>query len=261
MRIAEFSLATGISTRMLRHHHRRGHLVPAAVDATTGYRTYDPRQVAVARRMAALIRTGMDAPDAAELAADPRPDLLRTHLSRVEDDLRLLRAAGPATRAAVLEWDLAPTHALVRQTTVSVHSVADEVRRAKVELRASTGRGPTTFAPTRRGRDCPPPTAVHVELVDPRWTGDRVTVRVLVPWGATSPSLAGWRVTRLGRRILSAVEVGSLADATLADVLDAHRDLASATDEAHRPDGRLWQLYDATVARMWVAHESIADPR
>lgn len=260
MRITEFSAATGISARMLRHHHRRGHLVPSQVDASTGYRTYDPRQVPAARRLAALVRTGMDAAEAAELASDPRPEALAAHLSRVEDDLRLLRLPVAQVQSATEAWCLSPAFVLAKEVQVSVHAVADEVRRAKVELRSSTGRGPATFAATRRGADdAPPPTSVHVQLVDPRWSGEHVRARLVVPWSATRVAPAGWDVERLARRAVRVVDVGPLVDATLTDVLEAHRDLAlAAAGDAGRARGSLWQFYDPTVTHLWVGHELVA---
>ncbi|MCA9264968.1 MAG: MerR family transcriptional regulator [Planctomycetales bacterium] len=52
--IGEFSKITGLSIKTLRFYHERGVLIPAHVEAATGYRFYDPRNIEVARTIIAL---------------------------------------------------------------------------------------------------------------------------------------------------------------------------------------------------------------
>jgi DNA-binding transcriptional MerR regulator len=52
--IGEFSTASGIPVRTLRFYHDEGLLVPAAVDCETNYRSYDQRNLEVARVIVAL---------------------------------------------------------------------------------------------------------------------------------------------------------------------------------------------------------------
>jgi DNA-binding transcriptional MerR regulator/effector-binding domain-containing protein len=52
--IGEFSKVSGISVRTLRFYHEEGLLVPSAVDVETGYRSYDERNLEVARVIVAL---------------------------------------------------------------------------------------------------------------------------------------------------------------------------------------------------------------
>ena len=52
--IGEFSMMTGIPVRTLRFYHDVGLLVPAAVDAQTNYRSYDERNLEVAKVIVAL---------------------------------------------------------------------------------------------------------------------------------------------------------------------------------------------------------------
>lgn len=47
--IGEFSRFTHLSVRTLRRYHESGLLVPAVVDEATGYRSYDPDQIATAQ--------------------------------------------------------------------------------------------------------------------------------------------------------------------------------------------------------------------
>ncbi len=266
MHIAEFSRATGLTPRVLRLHHHRGLLVPAAVDPATGYRSYDPRQVAVARRLAALVRTGMDAEEAAAVAAEGSSDGLQAHLRRVEEDLALLRAEvaiTPGPELPVIPQDFASLTVLVREEVLPVHGVAEGLRRVRAQLRAVTSREPASFPTSDTRRPAPIRTAFHVELVDPRWTGDHVHARVLVPWRAGAAVPAGWQTRELARRSVFTLDVGALVNATLTDVLAAHRALTNYpgwSGPLTPATERVWQLYDADLSQLWVGRESVVDP-
>src|SRR4051812_31210312 len=52
--IGEFSRITGLTVKSLRFYHEQGVLVPSYVDPQTGYRYYDPSQIATARAVAYL---------------------------------------------------------------------------------------------------------------------------------------------------------------------------------------------------------------
>jgi DNA-binding transcriptional MerR regulator len=89
--IGDFSRATHISVKMLRHYHEIGLLEPADVDATTGYRRYAPDQIGAAqviRRFRDLdmplddIHAVLDAPD-----LETRNRVIAAHLARLETSL------------------------------------------------------------------------------------------------------------------------------------------------------------------------------
>jgi DNA-binding transcriptional MerR regulator len=89
--IGDFSRATHLSIKTLRHYHRLELLAPADVDPDTGYRRYTTEQIPqaqVIRRFRDLdmpleqIRAVLVAPD---LRA--RNDLIAAHLTRLEHDL------------------------------------------------------------------------------------------------------------------------------------------------------------------------------
>jgi DNA-binding transcriptional MerR regulator len=89
--IGDFSRATHVSVKMLRHYHEIGLLEPVAVDPETGYRRYDPDQIAQAqiiRRFRDLdmplgqIREVLTAPD-----IQTRNRLIASHLARLETTL------------------------------------------------------------------------------------------------------------------------------------------------------------------------------
>jgi DNA-binding transcriptional MerR regulator len=89
--IGDFSRATHLTVKTLRHYHQTGLLEPADVDPHTGYRRYTVEQLATAQ----IIRRfrDLDMPleeiGAVLSTADPqaRHDRIAAHLSRLEDKL------------------------------------------------------------------------------------------------------------------------------------------------------------------------------
>jgi protein phosphatase len=74
--IGEFSSRCGLSARMLRSYVAAGLLVPAAVDAWSGYRYYSVDQLPQARVVASLRRAGIAVDDIADFFAHPDADRL-----------------------------------------------------------------------------------------------------------------------------------------------------------------------------------------
>lgn len=90
--IGDVARVSGLSVSALRYYDAVGVLVPAEVDAATGYRRYADGQVHVARLIAGLRRVGMPVADIAQVVRDlPHPDLVRlqlaSHLARLETGL------------------------------------------------------------------------------------------------------------------------------------------------------------------------------
>jgi DNA polymerase III subunit beta len=90
--IGEVARASGLSVSALRFYDGAGVLVPAEVDAVTGYRRYADEQVRVARLIAGLRRVGMPVAEIAEAAReidDPAAVRRRldAHRRRLEDGL------------------------------------------------------------------------------------------------------------------------------------------------------------------------------
>jgi DNA polymerase III subunit beta len=90
--IGEVARASGLSISALRFYDGAGVLVPAEVDAATGYRRYGDDQVRAARLIAGLRRVGMPVAEIARAVRDlGNPDSVRrrldTHRSRLEDGL------------------------------------------------------------------------------------------------------------------------------------------------------------------------------
>lgn len=100
--IGDFSRATHLSVKTLRHYHRVGLLAPADVDPDTGHRRYTTEQIPTAqviRRFRALemplddIRAVLSAADVAT-----RNELIAAHLSRLEDNLARTQQAAVSLR-------------------------------------------------------------------------------------------------------------------------------------------------------------------
>ena len=100
--IGDFSRATHLTIKTLRHYHQLGLLEPAHVDAHNGYRRYSAEQIAIAqviRRFRELdmpldeIRDMLTAPDLAT-----RNKRIARHLERLEEELGRTRRAVSALR-------------------------------------------------------------------------------------------------------------------------------------------------------------------
>ena len=100
--IGDFSRATHMSVKTLRHYHRVGLLEPADVDRFTGHRRYTTDQIPAAqviRRFRELdmpieqIRSVLAAPD-----VTVRNELIATHLGRLEESLARTQSAVTSLR-------------------------------------------------------------------------------------------------------------------------------------------------------------------
>jgi DNA-binding transcriptional MerR regulator len=100
--IGDFSRATHLTVKALRHYHETGLLEPAQVDPQTGYRRYTTEQIQVAqiiRRFRDLnmpldqIRAVLSAPD-----VPARNELISAHLKRLESDLARTQTAVASLR-------------------------------------------------------------------------------------------------------------------------------------------------------------------
>jgi DNA-binding transcriptional MerR regulator len=107
--IGEFSRATYLSVKTLRHYHEVGLLEPAEIDPSSGYRYYRPDQIGTAqiiRRLRDLempverIKGVLDATDLRE-----RQALIAAHLKQMEQQLERTAAAVTALRTLMEEPD------------------------------------------------------------------------------------------------------------------------------------------------------------
>jgi DNA-binding transcriptional MerR regulator len=124
--IGDFSRATHLTVKTLRHYHETGLLEPAQIDLRTGYRRYATNQIPVAqiiRRFRDLdmplddIRAVLSAPD-----VQKRNELIAAHLHRLESDLARTQSAVASLRD-LLEHP-APAMEIGRRKVDSVSAAA-----------------------------------------------------------------------------------------------------------------------------------------
>jgi DNA-binding transcriptional MerR regulator len=101
--IGRFAEATRLSLRALRLYDERGLLIPARVDADSGYRFYRIDQVETGRRIALLRAAGVSLEEIHSFLADPSPARLDAHEAALDEELSRRRRV-----LAYLRWSLAP---------------------------------------------------------------------------------------------------------------------------------------------------------
>jgi DNA-binding transcriptional MerR regulator len=100
--IGDFSRATHMSVKTLRHYHQIGLLEPAEVDAHTGYRRYDTEQIPTAQVIRRFRGLGMSLEQIQGVLSAPdlrtRNERIAAHLSRLEEELGRTQAAVASLR-------------------------------------------------------------------------------------------------------------------------------------------------------------------
>ena len=114
--IGEFSRATHLSIKALRHYDEIGLLVPADVDASTGYRHYQAAQVPSAHLIKRLRDLDMPLPQIRQVLAAPdvvaRDTVITEHLERMESTLARTQETVAALRSLLTR---APQSAIERR--------------------------------------------------------------------------------------------------------------------------------------------------
>ena len=149
--IGEFSRLTHLSVRTLRRYHEAELLVPAVVDPSTGYRSYDGSQIPTAQVIHRLRELDVPLVDVRRIIESTDPDsraaLVADHLARLEAELDRTRAAVASLRR-LLDPDPVPLHVELRAVPeATVAAIEDDVDSdamaawyagALAELRAAT---------------------------------------------------------------------------------------------------------------------------
>jgi DNA-binding transcriptional MerR regulator len=132
--IGDFSRATHLSVKMLRHYHDIGLLEPTGVDPDTGYRRYGTAQIATAQVIRRFRDLDMPLEEIHAVLAAPDPrtrsQLISAHLARLEASLARTQDA-VATLRDLLERP--PSAAPVRHrhaAAVSAAAISEVVGRA-----------------------------------------------------------------------------------------------------------------------------------
>jgi DNA-binding transcriptional MerR regulator/effector-binding domain-containing protein len=130
--IGDFSRATHLSIKTLRHYHDVGLLEPSDVDPGSGYRYYSEDQIATAqviRRLRGLqmpvaeVKSVLAAPD-----SEARNRLITVHLDRLEADLASTAAAVAELRALTAqpqEPDDVEHRTELPQPAIAIHETVD----------------------------------------------------------------------------------------------------------------------------------------
>jgi DNA-binding transcriptional MerR regulator len=216
--VGDFSRATHLSVKTLRHYHQVGLLEPAAVNPDTGYRYYSAGQIPTAQVIRRLRDLEMPVADVKAVLAAPdapaRNALIAAHLGRLETELAqtlgavesLRNLLAPSGAAAAIEHRSVPA-----ATAVAIEAVVDRVdllawwHGALSELRAAV-----------RAQDLPATGPAGGMFASELFQNDRGQATVFIP--------VPGRVRAIGRvtsAVIPAAELaiishhGSLADADL----------------------------------------------
>jgi DNA-binding transcriptional MerR regulator len=134
--IGQFSQATHLSVKTLRHYHEVGLLEPSFVNPGNGYRHYQPAQIPVAQVIRRLRDLEMPVPDVRAVVATTdsakRNALIAAHLDRLEADLSRTREAVGSLRNLIVrpQTGLEVTHRTAPPTPAI--AIRDVVERADV---------------------------------------------------------------------------------------------------------------------------------
>jgi DNA-binding transcriptional MerR regulator len=130
--VGDFSRATQLTIKTLRHYHEIGLLEPAEVDPQTSYRYYKPLQIPQAQVIRRLRDLDMPVADVKAVLATPdaagRSALINKHLERLETELARTRAAVESLRAILAR----PSYAVSHETVAATRAIA---------IRATVDRG------------------------------------------------------------------------------------------------------------------------
>ena len=251
--IGDFSRATHLSVKTLRHYHRLGLLIPAEIDPDSSYRRYTTEQIPTAqviRRFRDLdmpleqIGAVLQAPD-----VDARNELIAAHLARLEQGLvetqeavaslrGMLQGPPPATAHGASERAGTATAAI--SETVSLDALGPWFQGALGELTATlAAQGVATTGP---------PGAV---VANDFFSEERGDITVFVPSAETIGPIG-----RVEALTLPAVELATIVHAgSHTDIDRAYGALATyVSDRALGVDGPIRERY--LVGRLDTADET-----
>jgi DNA-binding transcriptional MerR regulator len=189
--IGDFSRATHLSVKTLRHYHDVGLLDPSEIDPATGYRYYSEQQIPTAQVIRRL--RGLQMPVAevkAVLAArdsDARNGLIVAHLDRLESELARTNAAvgelrdlleGSAAPRAIEHRTVPRTQALAIQQTVDREDILSWWQGALGELHA--------ILRSQRVAPTGPPGGIYASEI---FEHGRGSATVFVPASRTTPAV------------------------------------------------------------------------
>jgi DNA-binding transcriptional MerR regulator len=205
--IGDFSRATHLSAKTLRHYHQIGLLEPADVDPATGYRRYTTGQIPAAQVIRRFRELDMPLEEiqAVLRAADlqTRDRLIAAHLARMEADLARTQQAVTSLRE-LLEHRAAPAPVGHRRAGAAAAAAISEVVDVSDTLlwyQGALGELQATLAAQGIQADGPPGGIFANEL----FTDERGQATIFVPCRSQPRSMG--RVTAM---TVPAVELATI---------------------------------------------------
>lgn len=232
--IGEFSARCGLSVRVLRSYAAEGLLVPAAVDAWSGYRYYSRHQLPRARLILQLRRAGIALREIGEFLQDPDERRVqawergldrevidrRRALARARQQLGMLATAPPSlTRhdggitMTMLIAGSANDQGIVRDTNQDALLISSPLFAVADGIGASpAGETASRLAlDTLKARFTSPPTAAGLA------EAARAASAAIWDKAGSDPSLDGMASTLTALAVLSTGETAQLAVASVGD--------------------------------------------
>jgi DNA-binding transcriptional MerR regulator/effector-binding domain-containing protein len=226
MSIGDFSRATHLTVKTLRHYHEIGLLTPADVDPYTGYRRYGTEQLATAQVVRRLRDLGMPLEEIRAVLAAPSPEArngqIAAHLARLTDQLESTQRAVGELRDLLVR--AAPDNAAVELRAVpqiTAAAVTDVIDAADGPgwLQGALGELHATLT-AQQLTPAGPGGGIYADEI---FTDHRGQVTVFLPCGA-APS--GGAVRPVGRVRPATIPAAELAVTT-------HRGPAAGVDRSY----------------------------
>lgn len=237
MTIGTFSRAALLSVRALRLYHENGILVPASVDASTGYRAYHPGQLADAAVLKRLRELSLPLAAVKEVLVARDPEVTRKVLAEHEAEMRRQlfeteHIVAELQRAVQFPWEESPIHV---ETTQHHHALAISSDVLESSFAAFLGSAfPRLFDTAQRGDFVVSgsPGALYAPLI-PDDGPEPVTAYIPIAGPSGLPEAA------------SEVELIEIPAATFA--VTTHRGRYETIGDSYAPLGA-WVAYNAEAA-------------
>jgi DNA-binding transcriptional MerR regulator len=243
--IGDFSRATHMTVKTLRHYHQVGLLEPAEIDPHTGYRRYATGQIPTAQVIRRFRDLGMPLEEIQGVLSAPdlrtRNERITAHLNRLEHDLGRTQSAIASLRDLLAAPSPESMHARIELRAVPAVPAAAIIGTVSAEesvawLQGALGELYATLAAQNVPADGPAG-GIYADEV---FTRHRGQVSIFVP--CTRPVQAMGRVTPL---LIAAAELAVIEHAgPPADVDRAYGTLAAyVTRHALAVDGPIREYY------------------
>ena len=240
--IGDFSRATHLSVKTLRHYHRLGLLVPVAVDPHSNYRRYGSEQIPTAQVIRRFRELDMPLEDIGAVLQAPdvgsRNELIGEHLARLERDLLQTQEAVASLRDLLQGPSATPRLAHRSEPELETGAITETIGLPDLGswFQGALGELSATLAAQGVAAAGPPGSVVSNEF----FADERGDITVFIPT-ATAVRPVG----RVEARTLPAVELATIVHAgSHVDIDRAYGSLATYVSEhALGVDGPVRERY------------------